>query len=178
MPPKKSTDFGKIGIFGASHQLIERTKRRARQLVFWPGIKNDILTTVSACDACQRYLPSLPPEPLLSDPPPAFAFQDTSMDIFAHNGNHYLVYVDRLSRWPVIASFHNRNLKTRDVISVPRHCFMTYGVPSRNRSDGGLQFASSKFADFKTTWSFTHAMSSPHHPKSNGHAEAAVKAMK
>ena len=162
----------------ASHQGIERTKRRARQLVFWPGINNDILTSVSACDACQKYLPSLPPEPLLSDPPPAFAFQDTSMDIFAHNGHHYLVYVDRLSGWPVIANFPNRNLKSRDVISVLRHCFMTYGVPSRIRSDGGLQFASSEFADFATTWSFTHVMSSPHHPKSNGHAEAAVKAMK
>ena len=100
------------------------------------------------------------------------------MDIFAHNGNHYLVYVDRLSGWPVIASFPNRNLKTRDVISVLRHCFMTYGVPSRIRSDGGLQFASSEFANFAATWNFTHVMSSPHHPKSNGHAEAAVKAMK
>ena len=107
-----------------------------------------------------------------------FAFQDTSMDIFAHNGNHYLVYVDRLSGWPVIASFPNRNLKTLDVISVLRHCFMTYGVPSRIRSDGGLQFASSEFANFAATWNFTHVMSSPHHPKSNGHAEAAVKAMK
>ena len=59
------------------------------------GINNDVLTTVSACDACQKYLQCLPPEPLLSDPPPAFAFQDASMDIFAHNKNHCLVYRQR-----------------------------------------------------------------------------------
>ena len=49
----------------ASHQGIEQTKRRTRQLVFWPGINNNIRTSVSACDACQKYLPGLPPEPLV-----------------------------------------------------------------------------------------------------------------
>ena len=132
----------------AAHQGIDRTKRRARQLVYWPGINNDVETTVTACAECQKYLPSLAPEPLLSDPPPDFPFQDVSTDIFFHNGNHYLVYVDRLSGWPIIAYFPNRDLKTRDVTSVLRNCFASYGVPTRIRSDGGLQFASAEFADF------------------------------
>ena len=55
---------------------------------------------------------------------------------------------------------------------------MSYGVPTRIRSDGGLQFASAEFADFAAKWGFRHTMSSPHYPQSNGHAESAVKAMK
>ena len=31
---------------------------------------------------------------------------------------------------------------------------------------------------FCSRWQITHVTSSPHHPQSNGHAEAAVKAMK
>ena len=100
------------------------------------------------------------------------------MDIFFHNGNHYLVYVDRLSGWPIITSFPNRDLKTRDVTSALRDFFMSHGVPTRIRSDGGLQFASAEFSDFASKWGFRHIMSSPHYPQSNGHAESAVKAMK
>ena len=42
-----------------SHQGVERTKRRARQSVYWPGINNDISTTVASCDKCQELLPSV-----------------------------------------------------------------------------------------------------------------------
>ena len=40
-----------------SHQGIERTKRRARQSVYWPGINSDIQNTVQVCAKCQEYLP-------------------------------------------------------------------------------------------------------------------------
>ena len=36
-----------------SHQGIEKTKRRARQCVFWPGIDRDIANTVASCSTCQ-----------------------------------------------------------------------------------------------------------------------------
>ena len=42
------------------HQGIERTKQRARRIVHWPGIDNDIDNTVRLCADCQRELPSLP----------------------------------------------------------------------------------------------------------------------
>ena len=42
----------------ASHQGIDRTKRRARQTVYWPGINSDIETTVAACQKCSLFKPS------------------------------------------------------------------------------------------------------------------------
>ena len=45
------------------HQGIERTKQRARHIVYWPGIDNDIDNTVRSCADCQRELLSLPKEP-------------------------------------------------------------------------------------------------------------------
>ena len=41
------------------HQGIERTRRRARQSVYWPGIDNDIKNAVQSCKKCQQMLPSL-----------------------------------------------------------------------------------------------------------------------
>ena len=40
------------------------------------------------------------------------------------------------------------------------------------------KFASNKFRQFLRRWGINHALSTPHYPQSNGHAESAVKAMK
>ena len=55
---------------------------------------------------------------------------------------------------------------------------MNTGVPVQIRTDGGPQFKSSKFQQFPKKWGVTSTISTPHYPQSNGHAEAAVKAMK
>ena len=83
----------------ASHQGVERTKRRARQSVYWPGINSDIQSTVQACAKCQEYLPSQQHEPMRFDPTPSRPFEDVSADLFSYAGKSYLVYVDRLSGW-------------------------------------------------------------------------------
>ena len=50
----------------SSHQGIEKTRRRARQVVYWPCLNNDIETTVSSCSKCQEYRPSQCREPLIT----------------------------------------------------------------------------------------------------------------
>ena len=39
----------------AGHQSKEKCKQRARKVVFWPGINNDIDNVVDSCETCQRY---------------------------------------------------------------------------------------------------------------------------
>ena len=130
------------------------------------------------CEPCQTAIPSQPPEPLASDTPPSRVFEDVSADIFTYAGNHYFIYVDRLSGWPTIAAWYGRDLCTRDVKTALRHNFADLGVPNRIRTDGGPQFSSSEFTAFAKKWGFARVMSTPHYPQSNGHAEAAVKSMK
>ena len=48
----------------------------------------------------------------------------------------------------------------------------------RFRSDGGPQFASRQFNQFLERCGVSAAPSTPHYHQSNGHAEAAVKAIK
>ena len=47
----------------ASHQGTERTKRRARQIFYWPGINSDLQNTIESCSLCQENRPSLQKEP-------------------------------------------------------------------------------------------------------------------
>jgi len=157
----------------SSHQGMERTKRRARQIVFWPSINNDIATTVSACTSCREYLPSQPKEPLLREPKPSLPFEHASADLFSCQGWEFLVFTDRLSGWPCVARL-GRSSSSRDVICQLRKWFPDVGVPSRLVTDGGPQFSSVRFAQFCERWNVEHRQSSPHYRL----AESAVKAVK
>ncbi|XP_057709985.1 uncharacterized protein K02A2.6-like [Corythoichthys intestinalis] len=46
------------------HLGIEKCKKRARQLMFWPGINQDVTKEVSTCTICLKYQASQPAEPL------------------------------------------------------------------------------------------------------------------
>ncbi|XP_045126111.1 uncharacterized protein K02A2.6-like isoform X1 [Portunus trituberculatus] len=157
-----------------SHRGIEATKRRARQVVWWPGINSDITSCVKACHACQEVLPSQQKEPLISDPLPSRPFEDVSADLFTHAGKDYLIYADRLSGWPCVAEY-GREASSRTTTKLLCRIFRDVGVPVRLRSDGGPQFTSSTFRSFTQRWGINHVMSSPGYPQSNGHAEAFVK---
>lgn len=161
----------------ASHQGIVRTRQRALQTVYWPGITNDIVQMVERCEPCQQHRPSLPKEPLRSDPLPDFVFQSVSADLFQTGSLHALVYADRLSGWTSVHQWRH-SPSSKEVIQAIISEFVDLGVPMRFRSDGGPQFASKEFRDMLTRWGVEWAPSSPYYAQSNGHAEAAVKAVK
>ena len=160
----------------AAHQGVERTLRRARQAVFWPGITNDIRTTVEGCEACQLYRAGQPKETMRSDPAPTFIFEEIGADYCEWKG-HHLVITDRLSGWSQVYS-QASSPTTQSTISRFIDHFSMVGVPRSLRTDGGLQFASREFATFCQQWGVKHVMSTPHYPQSNGLAEAAVKTVK
>ena len=159
-----------------SHQGIERTKQRARQTVFWPGMTSDVKNVVDACASCQERRASLPKEPELSEPLPSRPFEEVAADIFSFAGKHYLAYVDRFSGWLEVTFLSTIN--TGSLIRHVRRLFSSLGVPVKFRSDGGPQFSSMEFEKFLKTWGVKHAISAPHYPQSNGLAESAVKSLK
>ena len=89
----------------------------------------------------------------------------------------FLVYVDRLSGWPFVTRVTGEAC-ARDMVSCLRHMFAATGVPSCIRTDGGPQFSARLTREFFRRWGVDHQQSTPHYPQSNGHAEAAVKAVK
>ena len=161
----------------ASHRGIEATKRRAKQTVFWPGMEADIKTTISACEKCQYLRPSQQQEPLECDDTPSRPFESVSANFCQVAGKHFLVIVDRLSNWPAVVPCKGDTTASSTIRYFCAY-FREVGVPLRLRTDGGPPFSSCEFADFTKRWGVHHIMSSPGYPQSNGHAEAAVKAVK
>ena len=161
-----------------SHQGVERTRRRARLCVYWPVIDRDIANIVAACHVCRSMQPSQPREPMWQEnSAPTRVFESVSADYFHVAGRTFLVCVDRLSGWPYV-SVCRHSASADQLVRELRHLFSLMGVPAILRSDGGPQFASSTLRRFLEKWEVRHQMSSPGHPESNGHAEAAVKTVK
>ena len=64
------------------------------------------------------------------------------------------------------------------IIQFLKEQFSRHGIPDVLVSDNGAQLASHEFRRFAEGWEFRHATSPPHHHKSNGKAETAVKITK
>lgn len=175
IPPSAVKDI--LTRLHSSHQGIEKTKRRARQAVFWPGYSNDIATTIESCEKCQFYRPSLTPEPLIQDSIPSRPFEVVTSDLFQYGSHHFMVYADRLTGFPLLSRFSS-SPSSSDLIKELRIFFSIMGVPNTFRSDNGPQYRSRLFMDFLQEWGVKWIPSSPHNHQSNGHAEVTVKIIK
>lgn len=153
---------------------MERSKRRARQLFYWPGMSADVENSVSSWEICQKFQASQPKESMIRN---IRSFDQVSTDLFSYGNNEYLVYVDRFSGWPIVDRF-NATPASAQVIASLKRIFRDTGIQVVLASDGGRQFTSAEFKDFVSQWHVTPRISSLEYPQSNGHAEAGVKAMK
>ncbi|GBN61737.1 hypothetical protein AVEN_34508-1 [Araneus ventricosus] len=57
-----------------AHCGVEKSKARARQVIFWPNI-NDIEKMISTCMVCERYRPQTTKEPLISHTIPHLPYE-------------------------------------------------------------------------------------------------------
>ncbi len=160
-----------------SHQGCVRTKQRARLVVYWPGVDNDIENTILACQQCLEHLPSHPKEPITIKPRPSRPFQELAADFCSYAAQDFLILVDCYSDWPDIIHM-GHNTTTPRLTAALTAAFCRSGAPDIIWSDQGPQFTSKTFQDFSKAWGFQHVTSSPMYPQSNGKIEATVKSMK
>ena len=163
-----------LHVLHLAHAGIQKTYQNARQLYYWPGMKNEIVQMTQNCSACQALLPTHVREPLQqshADGP----MTHVATDLFHVHGQTWIVVVDRFSGFPWIRRLYNTD--TASVVKVLLDVFLDWGMPKVIRSDGGPQFRS-KFVEFCDRYGIVHELSSAYYPQSNGLAESAVKSMK
>ena len=156
----------------SSHLGIEKCKRRARDLLYWPGMNQQIADMVSKCNTCNMYRNSQAKEPLKSHELPERPWQKIAIDLFELDKQEYVVMVDYYSKFFEVS--HLPNSKSKTVINHNKPQFARYGIPETIVSDNGPEFSSHEFADFAKQYGFKHITSSPRYPQSNGLAERAV----
>ena len=164
----------------AAHQGTSTMEQRARAIVYWPGMSNDIRNTREGCTHCNRNAPSQAATPLIPSPPPSTPFEAVFADFFDYGGHHYLVIRDHLSGWvEVFGSTAGTNpAGAAGLVRHLRTFFGTFGVPEEISSDGGPEFTASSTQDFLRRSGVRHRISSAYFPQSNGRAEVAVKTAK
>ena len=159
-----------------SHMGIERTRRLARDTVYWPGISKDIEKIVKTCQACQENQDQQHKEPLEPHDVPPTPWTKLAADLFHLDGTDFLLITDYHSKFPVIRKMHNTS--STSVSTVMREAFSMFGVPAEVVTDNGPQFSGKPFKEMCAKWNIKHTTSSPRYPRSNGLAERMVRTVK
>ncbi|KAK3741172.1 hypothetical protein QZH41_002992 [Actinostola sp. cb2023] len=159
-----------------NHFGIEKCKRRARDVLYWPGMSSQIADMVSKCGTCLRFRNNQPKEPMIGHKVPERPWQRIALDLFHLDGEEYLVISDYYSKY-----FEITKLTSTTSAAIIRHLkphLARHGIPDEIITDNGPQFASSQFHDFSQEYHFKHITSSPRYPQSNGLAERTVQTAK
>ena len=160
----------------SSHQGIVKTKQRARDVIFWPGMNKQIEETVKKCAVCLQHQNKPQKEPLIPHEVPKLPWNKVATDLFELDGDHYLVMVDYYSNF--IEAAQLPDTKTSTVLREVKGNIARHGVMETLVSDNGPQYRSEAFEKCMKTCGIKHITSSPLYPQSNGLAEKAVQTVK
>ena len=166
-----------LKLIHSSHLGIDKCKRRARDIVYWPGMSAQIEDLVSNCPTCATHQRNNPKQPLLPHPVPSRPWERVGADLCELAGKHYLILVDYYSNF-IEVDYLKETTTSRQVIEHCKSQFSSHGIPDILISDNGPQFSSDAFHEFSAEYQFQHHTSSPHYPRSNGKAEKAVQTIK
>lgn len=158
-----------------SHFGMVKTKRRARDTIYWPRIDNEIEDMVEKCEECQKHQRRMQKEPLICHDIPDRPFEKIACDILEHAAKNYLVIVDYYSKW--IEVLQLRGKSASQVNEKLMQTFATFGIPKVIVADNN-PFNSLECNEFAKANDFTYQTSSPRYPRSNGMAERAVQIVK
>lgn len=132
--------------FCRRHPGVQATKQRARGIVFWPTMTDDIEKEIQLCAVCNSTKSHQQKEPLKLDPVPDLPWSTVATDIFDWHNKQYLVLVDSYSGWCEIDLL--RNLTSATVVTKLKRHFSVHGTPHTLLSDNDRQFTSQRFKDF------------------------------
>ena len=160
----------------SAHLGAEACLRRARELVFWPGMSAEIKEMVATCDTCRTYEIRQAKEPLIPYDVPSRPWIRVGIDLFTYEDKEYLITVDYFSDfWEVDALTRT---STSVIIKKLKAHFARQGIPEQVVTDNAANLTSQEFRHFASEWDFEHITISPYHSQSNGKVEGAVKLAK
>jgi transposase InsO family protein len=173
IPPSLRADI--LERIHTGHQGMTKCRQRAKESVWWPGIRKAIDDKVSNCTVCCEHQQQHP-EPLIPSPLPSRPWEKIGTDLFEWKKVDYLLVVDYYSRYIEIAKLTSTSANS--VITHLKSIFSRHGLPETVMSDNGPQYSAAAFEEFSKEYGFVHETSSPKYPQANGTAERAVKTVK
>ncbi|XP_033117255.1 uncharacterized protein K02A2.6-like [Anneissia japonica] len=158
-----------------SHQGIEKTRKLARESVYWPKINTDIEKICQNYNAFQELQPQQAKEPMLTHEKPSKPLIKLGTDLFEIGNKNFLILSDYYSRYPVVKQLASTN--ARAVINTTKEILSLFGKCSEIFSNNGPQFQG-EYDEFCAEWGIDHRTSSPGDPQSNGFIERQIRYIK
>jgi len=94
------------------HPGIEKTKLRARETVFWPGLDSELTDMISNCPVCIEFQNKQSSEPLIAHEIPSKVWTKLGTDLFELFNKYYLIVVDYTSKYFEISQLPNTEANT------------------------------------------------------------------
>ncbi|KAK2549603.1 Uncharacterized protein P5673_029852 [Acropora cervicornis] len=113
----------------ASHQGQQACLRRAKDVLFWPGMSSQIKEAVSNCSLCAEYQRAQPKEPLITPELPSRPWSIVAQDLYSFQGNNFLITVDAFSGYWEVDKLPQTTSPA--VIDATKQHFARYGIPDR-----------------------------------------------
>ena len=148
-----------------SHLGLTKCKLHAKQLVYWPGLNNQLEQLVLNCQLCLKYSQSkTKPDTYstLGQEALIFAWTKVATELFHFKGNSYLLLVDYTSWFPIVRKL--TSMTARHIADHIKQIFAKYGWPDVLVSDNRPCYASEIFKGPKEEYQVNHITSSPHYP--------------
>ncbi|XP_063901524.1 uncharacterized protein K02A2.6-like [Zophobas morio] len=123
-----------LKILHETHLGIEKTKARAREVLYWLGMCKDIYEYISGCEMCEKFNRNPQKEPLRSYECPTRPWFRISADIAYYAGNEYLVVIDSYSKWIEL-----KKLKYKDSYELIKHFKEIFSRQEISRISGILK---------------------------------------
>ena len=83
----------------AGHLGINSCLRRARDVIFWPGMTQEIRQYIEGCTVCATFSDKQAPEPLSVHEVCSRPWEKVGTDIFTIHERNYLITVDYCSQF-------------------------------------------------------------------------------
>ena len=165
-----------LGTLHQSHQGITKTQLLAHGCVFSPGINKAIEEAVLQYETCMRFhAKNAATPPLTPTTTPSHPWQICASDIFTLDGVEYLIFADFYSKVILVSNLPAGQTNSAKSSTSWRNGFV---IMVHQKSYTKIMAHSMLVLPLQIAalnGSFTHEISSPHYPQSNGFAESCVK---
>ena len=160
----------------ASHIGVQGCLRRAREVLYWPGMSKEVEEYVATCETCSSFSLEQGKEPLISHEIPSRPWEKIAVDLFDFDSRDFMVTVDYYSSFFEVDRLTRKTAE--EIVKKLKAHLSRHGIPDQLFSDNGQPFSSDSFRQFADNYGFEHVTSSPTYAQSNGKVENAVKTVK
>jgi hypothetical protein len=129
-----------LQVLHRSHAGVAKTAEAAKQLYFWPKMKEHIKDMIDSCERCHFYKSSKQKQEQIQQTPfkDLYPMAEVGADLFKAGKHHFLIVVDRYSGFPLVARLNS--MTAESIIGHMEKCSFYWA--GRGKSNATMDLAS------------------------------------